>query len=445
MRLQKMGNIIAIESRTGQVTGFHSGKLEVAGLSLDAWKALEEKTPGEALEQLSAWGQELANVVPREKSQKFQSITINVTQVCNLHCTYCAAGGDGTFGDPVKRISVEKTIPQLKFLLKRVEQGGHFQVTFIGGEPLLYPEGIQILADFVREESKARSITNEFIVVTNGTQFNAKTIPVLKSIKAHLTVSIDGPAEINDVNRPTKGGKGATAQVIKGLQLLLRDKTGLGNIGLSGVFGKNNLDLEKAYDFYKSFDVEWFDFTYDHLETLPEHSRAYTEQVLKMAEKALSTEGEKGLRKIKFFDSLFLRLDLQDRIENYCGAGKSYLVVDARNNLYTCPWLVGEAGEIVGTQDKLFKDKLDSYQAPLIEKNGCQDCWAKYLCGGGCMYIHRNKTGSKHQVDENFCERTRTLMAMGIVYYEQCRTGGTVESTQADGSNAKSENEVVNV
>lgn len=445
MRLQKFGNIIAIESRPGRVTGFHSDKLEVAGLSLSAWKSLEDQTPSEALVQLTAWGNELSETKPREKNQKFQSITVNVTQVCNLHCSYCAAGGDGSFGDPVKKISVDKTIPQLQFLMRRVQDGGHFQVTFLGGEPLLYPEGIRILAEVVREECAKRGISNEFIVVTNGTQFNQKTVALLKDLHANITVSIDGPAEINDALRPNKGGRGVTAQVIQGLELLLADKTGLKSVGLSGVFGKNNLELEKAFDFYSSFNVDWFDFTYDHLETSAEINKAYTNQVLSLAERAFQQKGEAGLRKIKFFDSLFERLDQQERLENYCGAGKSYLVIDARNNVYTCPWLVGESKEIVGTGEKLWQDKLDPYQAPLVEKNGCQKCWARYLCGGGCMYIHRNKTGNKHQVDENFCERTRTLMAMGIVYYEQCRTGGTIESAQINGSAVSTEGEDIHV
>lgn len=448
MRLQKMGNLIAIESKPGQVTGFHSQKLEVASLSAQAWAAIaaeSESSPSpearpshSILNDLQSWDQESLNGFLKPKIQNFQSITINVTQVCNLHCTYCAAGGDGTFGDPVKKISVEKTIPQLLFLLKRVPDGGHFQVTFLGGEPLLYPEGIQILAETVQNESQKRNIKNEFIVVTNGTLINEKTLAVLKNLKAHLTISIDGPASVNDVLRPSKGGQAVTQKVIEGIQKLVAAKSQLGKIGLSGVFGKTNLNIQKAFEFYRSFDVDWFDFTYDHLETLPEISQAFTEKVLMVADQAFAHGGESALRKIKFFDSLFSRLDQQEKLENYCGAGKSYFVMDARNNLYTCPWLVGESKEIVGTGQALWEAKLDPYKAPLVEKNGCQNCWARFLCGGGCMYIHRNKTGSKHQVDENFCERTRTLMAMGIVYYEQCRRGLESEFQVAKGESYES-------
>lgn len=452
MRLQKMGNLIAIESKTGQVTGFHSQKLEVAGLSPQAWSVFEVESKsdpgtfpnsssgleGSIKADLKSWDQETLTAFLKPKAQNFQSITINVTQVCNLHCSYCAAGGDGTFGDPVKRISVEKTIPQLLFLLKRVPDGGHFQVTFLGGEPLLYPEGIQILADTVKSESLKRNIKNEFIVVTNGTLINEKTLAVLKSLKAHLTISIDGPASVNDALRPSKGGRAITHKVVEGIQKLVEAKSELGKIGLSGVFGKTNLHIQEAFEFYRSFDVDWFDFTYDHLETSAEINQAYTEKVLEVAEQAFSKGGESALRKIKFFDSLFSRLDQQEKLENYCGAGKTYFVMDARNNLYTCPWLVGEAKEIVGTSETLWEAKLDPYKAPLVEKNGCQNCWARFLCGGGCMYIHRNKTGSKHQVDENFCERTRTLMAMGLVYYEQCRRGLESEFQVAKGESYES-------
>ncbi len=96
-------------------------------------------------------------------------------------------------------------------------------------------------------------------------------------------------------------------------------------------------------------------------------------------------------------------------------------MIDARNQLYTCPWVVGEKDEIVGQGQTLNRAKLEKYQKPLIELNNCQTCWARYLCGGGCMFIHREHTGDKHTKDIMFCERTRGLILMALMYYKLSR------------------------
>jgi len=414
-----MNNLLAIRTPAGRVVGFHAKNLDVARLSSEAWEALGH-VENDSSADLISWNNEESSRVSEQKNH-VRSITINVTQVCNLHCTYCAAGGDGSFGDPVKKISVEKTLPQIQFFLNKLSSGDTFRITFLGGEPLLYPEGIKLIADYALQLALEKNISIEFVVVTNGTQFNEKTISLLKEIKADITVSIDGAADVNDQVRVTKAGKGTTSAVVQGLQNLLKEKKHLGRVGLSGVFTAFNSDLLSAYLFYNQFNVDWYDFTYDHTEVRKEVSDRFMHELSQVAGQAFQIGGEKELRKIKLFDTYFQLLDSKVGTENYCGAGKSYLIIDARNNLYTCPWVVGQKDEIVGSGVTLFDSELKKYANPLIEQNGCQTCWARHLCGGGCMFIHKNKTGDKHQVDENFCERTRYLIAQAILYYEQSR------------------------
>jgi len=428
--------IVAIsgpESSGLEPTGFHLENLEVAAISPEAETALAflkssatARAEGldEALEELKAWNGSInQNVKPGTLHFGPRSITINVTQVCNLHCTYCAAGGDGTFGDPIKKISVEKTIPQLKAFLERVPEGRKFHITFLGGEPLLYPEGIALLAEYVKSTAKERSISSSFTVVTNGTLFSPANIELLAKLKANLIISVDGPPELNDRTRPTASGRGVTLKVIEGIELLLQRKSELGTVELSGVFGQQNQDLMAAYEFYSQFSVDHMDFTYDHLETSAEVSEQYTARLLAVASRAFQENGEAGLRKIKTFDRIFELLDKQQQVQNYCGAGKSFFMIDARNQIYTCPWVAGDSKEVVGVGSELWVDKLKAYEAPLTELNQCGSCWARNLCGGGCMFIHKNKTGSKHKVDDNFCNRTRLLIAQGIMYYKIARSG----------------------
>ncbi len=404
---------------------FHARNLEIAEISEEAWDSIVSSSDmnPEAFEELVAWEQENSSDVKSGKLEfGIRSLTINVTQICNLKCTYCAAGGDGTYGSPQTKINVESTLPQLKYFLEKVPDNSSFRITFLGGEPLLYPEGIQEIANYVRLMTLGRNIEPYFSIVTNGTLINEKTLAILKNIRAKVTVSIDGPASINDKVRPAKDGSGSTSLVVAGLQKLAEIKEFLGGpLIVHGVFDSSNMDLVAAYNFYRTLGVDRYEFTYAVQENDSESSKIFTEQMNQIAAQAFSVGGEVEIRKIGMFDQYFTALDNQQQTENYCGAGKSYLMVDAKNNLYTCPWDVGAKAEQVGNGTNIDQERLAAYEAPLIEKNNCQSCWARFLCGGGCMFVHKQATGSKNRKDEKFCSRTRALIATTLMFYKISR------------------------
>jgi uncharacterized protein len=267
-----------------------------------------------------------------------------------------------------------------------------------------------------------RTINLKWAVTTNGTMINEKAIELLTQHRFHVAVSLDGPAEINDRARVTKSGAGSTAQVVEGVRKLAAVKKQLGSLGISAVFDRHNMEIEKAFDFFGELGVHYYEFNFSHTETDQAASDLYTEQMRKIAAKAYATGGENGLRKIKAFDHYFAQLDNQQRVENFCGSGKSFLMIDARNNLYTCPWVVGEKDELVGSGTLVNGTKLKAeYSKSLIEANNCSTCWARYVCGGGCMFVHRHKTGNKHDKDNNFCARTQNLIQTAIMYYLDSR------------------------
>lgn len=436
VEIRRYKDIIAVRNGANAPAAFHAQNLEVAEISEELWGELspihfsnslpvefEKATQNhEARLAVSDWNNEIA---AETKSGKLdfgiRSLTINVTQICNLHCTYCAAGGDGSYGDPIKKISIEKTLPQIQFFVEKLSEGQSFHISFLGGEPLLYPEAIQMIGEYALEIGKKKNISVSFKVTTNGTIINDKALQALKAIKSNIVISLDGPPEINDRVRPQKNGAPITEKIAAGVQILLQNKKDLGSIGLHGVFNKNNMEIEKAYDYYLSLGADWFEFTYavdEHNETL---SRQFMSKMAVIAEKAWNIGAEKELRRIANFDMYFKLLDRQQKVENHCGSGKSLLVMDARNRLYSCPWTVGKPEELMGEGLELNIDKFHALKDSLIEKNNCGTCWARYLCGGGCMFIHKGKTGDKHVKDTEFCERTRFLASLAILYYKSSR------------------------
>jgi uncharacterized protein len=352
---------------------------------------------------------------------KIRTLILNVTQICNLKCTYCAAGGDGSYGSPQTKINVEKTLPQIKFFLERVPEGETFRIKFLGGEPLLYPDGIQEIGNYVRMMAAEKNIRAQFGIVTNGTLITDRAMEVLKNLKMNINVSIDGPAEINDRMRPAKNHQSSTAMTLEGLRKLSAARKDLGSLGVHGVFNKDNVDLVSTYEFYETLNVDHYEFTFAVDENDDDSNRLFVDQMNKIAQIAFAKGGEDALRKITFFDTYFNALDDQQQTENHCGAGKSFLMIDARNGVFTCPWDVNDKTEKVGQGTILNEEALATYEAPLIEKNNCGSCWARFLCGGGCMFVHKQATGNKHKKDGQFCYRTRNLIATTLKYYKLSR------------------------
>jgi uncharacterized protein len=280
---------------------------------------------------------------------------------------------------------------------------------------------MKAIYDYVILQTAGRNITSKFMVTTNGTLMTDKAIELLKTMKIHVTVSLDGEASINDIVRPSKDGKGSTAATLQGIKRLVEIRDHLASVGIAAVFSSKNMSVKDSYLFFKTLNVEFYEFNFSYTEKSQEAQDEFIKQMGQIAQLAWVAGGEEELRKIKTFNAYFEAFDSQQRIENFCGAGKSYLMIDAKNRLYTCPWVVGESEEIVGEGALLDYDKLDKYQKPLIELNNCQSCWARYVCGGGCMYIHREHTGDKHKKDNLFCERTRNLIFLGILYYKRAR------------------------
>lgn len=433
MQLRRFKDVVAFKLEGQAPWAFHARNMELAEVSEESWETLspaefisvdseELRTENEASQELREW--ESSNnpeVISEPLKFGIKSLTINVTQICNLHCNYCAAGGDGTYGDAVKKISVEKTLPQIKFFLDQLKPGSAFHVSFLGGEPLLYPEAMKAIADYTKEIAAAKNISTSFKVTTNGTLLTEKNIEILNHIGTAVVVSLDGPARINDIRRADKAGRGSTEKILLGLKKLSELRNQIPSVEVHAVMDEEHSDVEATYHFFKHLPVDSFEFTFSVNDINIPASRMYVESYERAAEQAFLAGGEKELRKFRLFDRYFTILDNQERVENHCGLGKTLAVVDARNRLYNCPWTVGDQDNQIGENTDLHYDRLARYNKSLIEKNNCQDCWARFLCGGGCSFVHSSVNGTDLNKKNDFCFRTRYLTALVLKYYAQIR------------------------
>lgn len=439
LELRRHNDIIAFKADSDAITAFHAYNLEVAEISAESFaqmtpipvttgeiptvKVPDNNEEKEAFEALSEWNSEVnSNAKDGKINFGIRSITLNINQICNLKCLYCAAGGDGTYGQPSTQISIEKTLPQLKFFLKQLQPGQKFTISFVGGEPLLHPEALHVLYSYVVDESAKLNITPLMQVVTNGTLLKGKVLDIIRSMKIQLIISIDGPKEFNDISRPSKSGESSTDLTLAGIQAISTDRGQISSLVFSAVYSNKSPNLLDTYKFFKSLNPDFIDFAFENAEPSVDLQSKFINELNLVAAEAFKSGGESELRKIRKFDYYFSLLDRQQRVENHCGAGKTYLSIDAKNKIYSCVWETGKKDELVGQNEQLNHTELAKYSKSLVELNNCQTCWARNLCGGGCMAINKAHNGDKHKKDKMFCERIRSLLLTAIMYYKISRT-----------------------
>jgi MoaA/NifB/PqqE/SkfB family radical SAM enzyme len=135
-------------------------------------------------------------------------LVVELTNICNLHCSYCLRDEDALYHTPANFFSPE--------LLDKIEKQARelmdiTAVVFTGGEPTLHPEFGRIL-----EVSRANDLKVSF--VTNGWHFE-KIWPTLQAHRdsvTHIGFSLDGvTAETHDAWR----GAGSFVRLVRAFSL----------------------------------------------------------------------------------------------------------------------------------------------------------------------------------------------------------------------------------
>lgn len=119
-----------------------------------------------------------------ERSYGAQRASVELTNICNLHCGYCLRDEDALYHSPAKYFPIT--------LLKEIARQGRetvglSHISFTGGEPALHPEFAEAVAGVASE-----GLTTSF--VTNGWHFE-RVWPVIAAHRdavTHVAFSLDG-------------------------------------------------------------------------------------------------------------------------------------------------------------------------------------------------------------------------------------------------------------
>jgi MoaA/NifB/PqqE/SkfB family radical SAM enzyme len=136
-----------------------------------------------------------------------EQITIMTTDGCNLHCKMCHFANNQNPGYQINRIG---KMPMEIYRKLMDEVPGYPIVSLTGGEPLLHPEVVEMVA-YAKHYGRFCSLT------TNGWMLEKYAQELCDANLDVLVVSVDGPQEIHDHIR----GARSFEHISSGLDMLL--------------------------------------------------------------------------------------------------------------------------------------------------------------------------------------------------------------------------------
>ncbi len=344
-------------------------------------------------------------------------LELHVTDDCNLRCKYCYLESEC---EKEKKLEMSEEVIEAayRFTLANFPKIKRVHISIYGGEPLLFWKKFQFLVEKAKEIFKGIKITMGF--PTNGTIISEEILDFLKKNKIGFHLSWDGLEKEQDLLRPMANGKGTSEIINKNLPRFKEINKAL---GVRTTVTPYNMNLSEMFWFFKEKGFKKINFCacsscHNDLvikdDDLPKLFQEW-DLLADLYLDHLSKEESPILIHPLF--TLFTALHFGEKKSHFCGSGKSLFAVSASGEIYSCHRFVDNEKYKIGTLERGFFEesslKQALFQRNVEEEKECKDCFAKYLCGGGCFHERSQAFFG------TFCKIYTHLLAHAIRIYVQ--------------------------
>jgi uncharacterized protein len=316
---------------------------------------------------------------------------------CNLRCKYCfyhslsESRTVSSFGIMTGELS-------LKLIERAYEYASGFcTFAFQGGEPTL--AGIDFFKNFVlsAKKLKPKNLQVNFALQTNGMLINEEWAIFLNDNNFLVGLSLDGPKDINDLNRIDAKSGGSFNKIMNTVDLFNRYKVEY-NI-LSVVSNKVAKHVTKIYNFFKKNGFKYLQFIQcldplgeeagGHIYSLtPEMYSEFLKTLFDLWYKDITSN---NMISIRYFDNLVtMVMGYPPEACGMSGRCACAFTVEADGSVYPCDFYVTDAlrlGNIIDSSlaemesGKIAKEFID---VSLHVDEKCRQCKWFNICRGGC-------------------------------------------------------------
>ncbi len=369
------------------------------------------------------------------KSGEVKALCLHICHDCNLRCGYCFAD-EGAYHSAREMMSLDTAKAAIDFLIENSGNRKVLETDFFGGEPLMNFEVVKKTVEYAKAEAEKRGKKFLFTTTTNGLLLDDEKIAFLNAEMENVVLSLDGRREVHDAIRKTVTGKGSFDLVIDKIKKFVRSR-GDKHYYVRGTFTAKNLDFSKDVLFladngFDSISMEPVVTEVPGLEIREEHLPVIEREYENLCEEYLKRE-ERG----EGFNFFHFNVDLEggpclSKRVSACGAGNEYFSVVPNGDIYPCHQFAGDAKWKMGNvyEGKLNAEIRNKFASScLFTRKKCGDCFAKFICSGGCSANNYHYNGDIEEPYAMTCAmmKKRVECAMHILAERKSREAATSE------------------
>lgn len=351
----------------------------------------------------------LTDQITKCSISKASNLMLLLGRDCYMKCGYCSVNA----GLINKNMSAELADKAIELYLNTCPANPRVTL-FSGGEPTINSSVIKHVVNKYKDIS--------WVLTTSGvvSRFFLEWM-----IEKNITIgfSFDGPPHIQNFLRSLRNGMPSSKIVENNIKAWCR-KTGKYATVRTTITSDTILFIDEILDYFDKLDIGTV-----HLEMLSNIGRASSPEVKLTLQSPTPQEwitgimkalnwGEKRGKRIKIGA---LNYFFNPRLSSYCGPmGGQTIVVNHEGFLTSCSEVVDETSKywnifMIDKIDKTFKineGNLGSNHWKYGET--CENCFARYICRGGCAHKNLIKTGSISKPDPQHCQFMKSIIPILI-------------------------------
>lgn len=361
------------------------------------------------------------------------SVTMIITNRCNLACHYCFEKDKGT-----ENMDIQTAIDIVdKTYNPRANMKQRFTYNLFGGEPMVNWPVVKAILDRINEKNYNAQVG----ITTNMTHLTDEMLEYIDDNDVFLLVSIDGIKEVHDRHRVDHAGHGSFDTVMKNLNTLIEN------------------DLTHLIEARLTITPETVDYLFDSVKMLidlginnicpipasdldwPEEAlekfRVNYRKMLDLYVEILNDKNNTRNISIKHIDDIVgqvLEKEVTDTKMCHIASPK-WLCIDWKADIYPCHNFPTTNLDFLKEMKigNLYTGVDESRITPKalyakFELDRCDGCPAKIICKSGCPFQNYTENGDFFTPTKAYCDLEVVIFEEAIKFREKLLTAENIRS-----------------
>lgn len=317
-------------------------------------------------------------------SKKNLHLTIAPTLDCNFDCPYCYENRRSG------KMSKEVQDAVIDFISEKIDEGTrNIDVSWYGGEPLLYFDIVESLSRQLKALTEKKACGLKMYIVTNGYLLTKEIVKKMDEIGIlRVQITLDGLAEHHDKSRPLRNGGNTFSKIFHNLSLF--DDFPIEVVIRMNVDNRNCNDFKKLKEMIAELDNP-------NISLYPSPVEDINKDKENMVSDFMSISEFEGFT-LKECEDVTGKGDDFGIVDDrccYCAAElENSYVIDDKGDFYKCWDEVGreknKCFNILDPNDINYDTVLRYLVHDTFEDEKCRKCVYLPLCFGGCKFQRKN-------------------------------------------------------